>query len=86
MAVAPRGHRHRGRADNPFFYFTASRMAVAANKGADCGRAMWMMEDGHVEEEVGRKQFQRVCAGEAAGTPARVWQIGWSTNTGVCRS
>ena len=39
MAVAPRGHRHRGRANNPFFYFTASRMAVAPRGRRHRGRA-----------------------------------------------
>jgi len=39
MAVAPRGHRHRGRANNPFFYFTASRMAVAPRGHRHRGRA-----------------------------------------------
>ncbi len=51
-------------------------MAVAANEGA----RLWAsyVDDGkcaksHVEEEVERKRFRQFCAGEAAGTRARVW-------------
>jgi len=39
MAVAPRGRRHCGRANKPFFNFTASRMAVAPRGHRHRGQA-----------------------------------------------
>jgi len=55
-------------------------------KGFACLRGITNPDSCSAEEEVGRKRFRRVCAGEAAGTRACVWPNRWSTNTGVCCS